>query len=228
MFALLFLVGCTTNTNTITVYKDGSSEFIVDNRVKREILEDVLEIYENRNIEIKGDLPESIQDINVFFQETALAFNKFGFEVKAINEEDEVGFMARKVNDNIEGLNGDIKLLNELGLTTIDGSFGYKSNLISKKYIFEGTLSLKELDSLKEELSEYKDIEEFKEALSEITTEARIKIPGGELTEVSTYDDPTKELRLQTSTLRLEMLAILMGVLGVFAILASGLRARKK
>lgn len=139
---VLFVSGCTNQDYTLIVNSDDTSRFTVRFAVNKDTY-DLLSAYnieKNYKFEQSSNSANNIERCDVLFQETAAVFYEYGFKITPINDAVEIGFEGVKEYKTLEALNKDLNKLYTDGLIKLKGTVTKTESLLSKTYLFSGTL----------------------------------------------------------------------------------------
>lgn len=138
----LFLTGCTNQEYTLVVNSDDSADLTIRYIVDKDTY-DLLSSYDiegSYKFEQNTSSANEIERCDVLFQEAAAVFYDYGFKINPVNDSIEIGFEASKNYKTIDELNADIAKLYNDGLTNFNGEVTVDDSLLSKTYVFSGTV----------------------------------------------------------------------------------------
>ena len=177
----LFLTGCTNQEYSLIVNEDDSADLSIKCIVDKDTY-DLLSSYdleESYKFEQNESSANPIERCDILFQETAAVFYDYGFEINPVNDSIQIGFEASKKYKTVDELNADIKKLYEDGLTGFNGEVTITDSLLSKTYLFSGTVQyLLDPDADISE-SEKNQLEALYQDTSKIKAQVSLKMPGG-------------------------------------------------
>lgn len=180
LFAL-FLTGCTNQEYSLIVNEDDSADLSIKCIVDKDTY-DLLSSYdleESYKFEQNESSANPIERCDILFQETAAVFYDYGFDINPVNDSIQIGFEASKKYKTVDELNADIKKLYEDGLTGFNGEVTITDSLLSKTYLFSGTVQyLLDPDADISE-SEKNQLESLYQDTSKIKAQVSLKMPGG-------------------------------------------------
>lgn len=140
---MVFLTGCTRQEYNVSINDNNSVDLTIKVLISKESYNlistfgiDINELEENKQV----DTGTEIDKINALFQETAMMFHEYGFNITTLDDAVEIGFKAEKSYLTIDEFNTEIKKLcdNNLCGLNLDIQHTDKTNL--QEYKAYGTL----------------------------------------------------------------------------------------
>ena len=95
---------------------------------------------DNYTLEQNPSSQNEIIQCNVLFQEAAAAFYDNGFSITSVDDAINIGFIASKEYSTIQDFNTDIESLYKDELIGLNGKAEISESLLSKTYIFRGSV----------------------------------------------------------------------------------------
>lgn len=144
LIVMFILSGCSRQEYEVVIGDSNSVTFTITAIIDKESYNllssfgiDISEI-EKKQVEGTGT---SVDNVNTLFQETAMLFNSYGFDITPLNDAVEIGFKAKKSYLTIEEFNNEIKELQANNICGLDLDIQYVDTPRKKEYKAYGTLS---------------------------------------------------------------------------------------
>lgn len=144
VIALITLAGCTRQEYSVNINDQNNVEFEIKVLISRQSYEllssfgiDINELNEKQII----DTGTGIDNVNVLFQETAMLFYDYGFNIQPLDDAVDIGFSAKKSYLTIEEFNAEIQQLVANNLSGLYLDIQYVNTNTHKEYKAYGTIN---------------------------------------------------------------------------------------
>lgn len=145
MIMIVFLLsGCTRQEYEVVINDNNNVSFEVTALIDKESYNlissfgiDISKLEENKVI----DTGTPVDKVNALFQEYAMLFQEYGFEITPLDDAVELGFSAKKNYLTIEEFNEEIKKLNENELSGLTLDIQYVNTKNNKEFKAYGSLN---------------------------------------------------------------------------------------
>ena len=108
----LSLCGCTKQEYEVLIHDNDNVDFTIKISVDKEQY-DLLSTFDVTLEDLEANKVNStnttVDKVNVLFQEIAMLYNTYGFNITPINDSKEIGFIAKKTYMTIEEFNAEIE-----------------------------------------------------------------------------------------------------------------------